>query len=40
MKLGVYIGSFNPVHNGHIEVVNYLLDNNIVDKVLIVPEPS
>ena len=37
MKLGVYIGSFNPVHNGHIEVVNYLLNNNIVDKVLIVP---
>ena len=37
MKLGVYIGSFNPVHNGHIAVVKYLLDNNIVDRVLIVP---
>ena len=37
MKLGVYTGSFNPVHNGHIAVVNYLLDNNIVDKVLMVP---
>lgn len=40
MKLGVYIGSFNPVHNGHIAVVNYLLDNNIVDRVLIVPTGS
>ena len=37
MKLGVYVGSFNPVHNGHIKVVNYLLDNNYIDKVLIVP---
>ena len=36
MRLGVYIGSFNPVHNGHIKLVNYLLDNNYVDKVLIV----
>ena len=37
MKLGVYIGSFNPPHKGHIYVVNYLLDNLIVDKVLLVP---
>ena len=36
MRLGVYIGSFNPVHNGHIKLVNYLLDNNYVDKILIV----
>jgi nicotinate-nucleotide adenylyltransferase len=36
MKLGVYIGSFNPVHNGHIKLVNFLLDNNYLDKVLIV----
>ena len=37
MRLGVYVGSFNPVHNGHIDIVNYLLKNNYVDKVLIVP---
>lgn len=37
MKLGIYIGSFNPPHKGHIYVVNYLLDNDVVDKVLIVP---
>lgn len=37
MKLGIYIGSFNPPHKGHIYVVNYLLDNEVVDKVLIVP---
>lgn len=37
MRLGIYIGSFNPVHIGHIDVVNYLLKNNYLDKVLIVP---
>ena len=37
MRIGVYIGSFNPPHKGHAHVVNYLLNNNVVDKVLIVP---
>lgn len=37
MKLGIYIGSFNPPHIGHIDITNYLLYNKIVDKILIVP---
>lgn len=36
-RLGIYMGSFNPPHLGHIDVVNYLLNSNYVDKVLIVP---
>lgn len=40
MRLGIYIGSFNPPHLGHIDVVNYLLINNYVDRVLIVPTLS
>ena len=40
MKLGIYIGSFNPVHEGHIKVINYLLDNNIVDKVIVLATPN
>ena len=36
MKIGVFVGSFNPVHNGHIKIVNYLLDNYL-DKVIIIP---
>lgn len=40
MKLGLYVGSFNPVHNGHLKVINYLLDNNIVDKVIVLPTPN
>ncbi len=37
MKLGVYVGSFNPPHKGHIHLVNYLLEKKIVDNILIVP---
>ena len=37
MKIGVYVGSFNPVHKAHIALVNYLLNNNYLDKVIIVP---
>ncbi len=40
MKLGIYMGSFNPPHKGHIKVVNYLLNKKIVDKVLIIPTLS
>lgn len=40
MKLGIYVGSFNPVHEGHIKVVNYLLENNYIDKVIILATPN
>ncbi|NLV90542.1 MAG: nicotinate-nicotinamide nucleotide adenylyltransferase [Tenericutes bacterium] len=40
MKVGVYVGSFNPVHKGHINIVNYLLENKILDKIIIIPTKS
>lgn len=30
-------GSFDPVHNAHIEMIKYLVDNYIVDEVLVLP---
>ena len=36
MKMGVFVGSFNPVHKGHIRIVNYVLEK-YVDKVIIIP---
>ena len=36
MKLGVYVGTFDPVHKGHIGIVNHLLKHNYVDKVIII----
>ena len=38
-KIGIYSGSFNPVHNGHISLAKYLLDSDIVDEVWIVVSP-
>ena len=40
MKLGIFVGSFNPVHEGHIKVANYLLDNHYVDKMLMLATPN
>lgn len=37
MKLGVYVGSFDPVHIGHKHIIDYLLNNNYLDKVIIIP---
>lgn len=37
MRIGIYVGSFNPPHIGHIKIPRYLLDKHIVDKVIIIP---
>ncbi len=39
MKIGIYVGSFNPVHKGHIKIANYLVENYL-DKVIIMPTGS
>ena len=40
MKIGIYSGSFNPIHFGHIKLANYLIKSKLVDEVLIVPSPQ
>ena len=35
MKIGIYVGSFNPPHKGHIKIVNHLI-NNYLDKVIVI----
>lgn len=37
MKIALYLGSFNPFHNGHLEVVKTALKDFKMDKVVIVP---
>ena len=37
MRIGVYIGSFNPPHLGHKKVIEFLIKNNYVDKLFIIP---
>lgn len=36
-RIGVFVGSFDPVHKGHTHIINYLLENDYVDKVLVIP---
>ena len=37
MKIGIFVGSFNPVHIGHIEMVNELINKKYLDKIYIIP---
>ena len=37
MKIGLLGGSFNPVHNGHIELAQTALDSFSLDKILFLP---
>lgn len=37
MKIALYLGSFNPFHKGHLEVVETALNDFKMDKVIIVP---
>jgi len=39
MHIGIYSGSFNPIHNGHIQLAEYLIDNKLVDEVWFVVSP-
>ena len=33
MKVGIYTGSFNPVHIGHLALANYLCEFEGLDEV-------
>ena len=36
MNIGLYFGAFNPVHDGHMKVANYVLNNSDLDIVWLV----
>ncbi|MGL4909710.1 MAG: nicotinate-nucleotide adenylyltransferase [Cetobacterium sp.] len=37
MKIGIYGGSFNPIHNGHISIARLVVEKLKLDKLLIIP---
>ena len=37
MKIGILGGSFNPIHNMHLKIANYLIENKYLDKIIFVP---
>ena len=39
-KIGLYFGSFNPIHNGHLILANHIVDNTDLDKIYFVVSPQ
>ena len=40
MKVGLYFGSFNPVHIGHLAIANYMIEFSDMDKIWFVVSPQ
>ena len=40
MKIGLFFGSFNPIHNGHLIIANYICEVTDLDKVWLVVSPQ
>lgn len=39
MRIGIYSGSFNPVHVGHVALCDYLVEQEVVDEVWLIRSP-
>ena len=40
MKIGLYFGSFNPVHNGHLIITEHILNNTDLQQVWLIVSPQ
>lgn len=40
MKIGLFFGSFNPIHIGHLIIANYMATQTDLDKVWLVVSPQ
>lgn len=40
MKIGLYFGSFNPIHKGHLAIARYMLENSYCDEIWLVVSPQ
>ncbi|WP_372712953.1 nicotinate-nucleotide adenylyltransferase [Ilyobacter sp.] len=36
-KIGIYGGSFNPVHVGHVEIIKYVMKEMNLDRLIVIP---
>jgi nicotinate-nucleotide adenylyltransferase len=39
-KIGLFFGSFNPIHIGHLILANYILENSDMDELWFVVSPQ
>jgi len=40
MKIGLFFGSFNPIHTGHLIIANHILNESTLDKIWFVVSPA
>lgn len=38
-NIGLFFGSFNPIHNGHLIIANYIVENTNLDQIWFVVSP-
>lgn len=39
MTIGLYFGSFNPIHNGHMMIANYMVEYSAINQVWFIVSP-
>ena len=39
-KIGLFFGTFDPIHNGHLRIAKYITEERLVDKVWLVVTPE
>ena len=39
MKIGLYFGTFNPIHIGHLIIANHMAENTDMDQIWMVVTP-
>jgi len=39
LKVGLYFGSYNPVHIGHLAIANYMVEYTVIDQLWFVVSP-
>jgi nicotinate-nucleotide adenylyltransferase len=40
MKIGLFFGSFNPIHNGHLIIANHILNETELNKIWFIISPQ
>ena len=39
-RIGLFFGSFNPIHLGHLIIANYILENTDLNKIWFIVSPQ
>ena len=40
MKVGLFFGTFDPVHNGHIAIAEHVISTNLIDQIWFIVTPQ